>query len=377
MAYTFIDLFSGAGGLTSGFVREGLTPVLAVEIDADAADTYRTNFGDHVVGDPIENVPLSVFPRADVVIGGPPCQGFSPLGKMTGARSNLALNGLWEEYARVVEKVQPKVFVLENVPEFLKSLEFEALQRFAQSLGYEVAADVLNATHFGVPQKRRRAVVIASKGTTPWMPITVSNAVPTVAGAIGQLPPPEGRGEQLGSGRVVSGLELHFLRNPKPSSIERYKCVPPGGNRFDLMRKAPQLAPRCWIEKPTGSTDVFGRLRWDEPALTIRTEFFKPEKGRYLHPEQDRSISHLEAALLQTFDLDYRWLGTKISVARQIGNAVPPRLAAAIARVVVQLLSGATAAVGSDHEASESSRAEQAGQRSCVGRSAEETYVPV
>jgi DNA (cytosine-5)-methyltransferase 1 len=125
--------------------------------------------------------------------------------------------------------------------------------------------------------------------------------------------------------------QLHIGRNPTPVSLARYRCVPPGGNRFDLMKQRPDLTPGCWKRKKTGSTDVFGRLSWDDPALTIRTEFFKPEKGCYLHPEFDRPITHWEAARLQTFPDDYVFCGSKIEIARQIGNAVPPLLAEALA----------------------------------------------
>jgi DNA (cytosine-5)-methyltransferase 1 len=137
---------------------------------------------------------------------------------------------------------------------------------------------------------------------------------------------------------VPTEESLHWGRNPKPSSIERYKAVPPGGNRFDLARNRPDLLPACWANKPTGTTDVFGRLWWDRPSFTIRTEFFKPEKGRFLHPEAHRPITHREAARLQTFDDDFIFEGSRIEIARQIGNAVPPKLAAAIAGAVLAML---------------------------------------
>ena len=116
MSYEVIDLFNGAGGMTAGFARAGLRSVCAVEIDGDAAATYRANFGDHVWATPIEDVPDEAFPRADVVIDGPPCQGFSPLGRMSGDRANRHLNGLWREFARVIRVVEPRVFVVENWP---------------------------------------------------------------------------------------------------------------------------------------------------------------------------------------------------------------------------------------------------------------------
>lgn len=336
--HTIVDLFAGAGGMTAGFVAAGFQPVFAVEIDPDAAATYRANFGAHVAVRPIESVLNHEFPEAEVVIGGPPCQGFSPLGRMNGDGSNSALNGLWREYARALEIIKPSVFVLENVPQLLRSAEFRILVRFFEGLGYRVDAAILNAVEFDVPQKRRRAFVVGSRVGRLRLPSPSSSPARSVEDAIGHLSTPLGRGESLRRGEHASGHELHFRRNPWPISLERYRLIPPGGNRFDLMSRAPELTPSCWLNKPTGSTDVFGRLVWTEPALTIRTEFFKPEKGRYLHPDQDRAITHLEAALLQTFPENYVWSGTKLSIARQIGNAVPVRLAEAVARAVRSML---------------------------------------
>jgi DNA (cytosine-5)-methyltransferase 1 len=139
---------------------------------------------------------------------------------------------------------------------------------------------------------------------------------------------------------IFKGHELHFGRQPRPMSLERYDHVPPGGGRFDVPE---HLLPKCWLNKPTGTTDVMGRMHWDAPSLTIRTEFFKPEKGRYLHPQWDahrpdrrvnRVITHYEAALLQDFPHDFLWCGSKIEIARQIGNAVPVSLAAVLARQI-------------------------------------------
>ena len=338
-----IDLFAGAGGMTAGFVRAGFTPVLAVEVDADAAATYRANFGDHVIAAPIETVDDKQFvPGADVIIGGPPCQGFSPLGRMTGTGRNAALSGLWREYARVLRLVEPKAFVVENVPQFLRSQECDLLTRYAEDLGYTVESGTLNAADFGVPQRRRRAILIGSRVGVPSLPTADDPAVRTVADAIRGLDHPKGKGEGLAPGVMASGPDLHFNRSPRDVSIRRYKLIPEGGNRFDLMKKAPKITPQCWLNKPTGSTDVFGRLSWDEPSLTIRTEFFKPEKGRYLHPKEHRPITHLEASLLQGFEEDFVWSGGKISIARQIGNAVPPRLAEVIADEIAIMLAEAS-----------------------------------
>ncbi|HUQ33271.1 MAG TPA: DNA cytosine methyltransferase, partial [Pyrinomonadaceae bacterium] len=135
-------------------------------------------------------------------------------------------------------------------------------------------------------------------------------------------------------------FDLHFGRSPTPKSLARYKAIPQEGmNRFDLQRVAPELTPGCWIRKTSGGTDLFGRLWWNRPAFTIRTEFYKPEKGRYLHPEQNRPITHREAARFQSFPDSFRFCGSKMEVAKQIGNAVPPLLAAAVAGSVRLLLS--------------------------------------
>ncbi len=143
---------------------------------------------------------------------------------------------------------------------------------------------------------------------------------------------------------VFKSRDLHFGRKPRDLSLARYDCVPPGGGRFDVH---PELLPRCWRDKPSGTTDVMGRMRWDAPSLTIRTEFFKPEKGQYLHPQWDaadrsrrvnRVITHAEAAALQDFPEDYLWCGSKVEIAKQIGNAVPVGLAAAVAGQVREAL---------------------------------------
>jgi DNA (cytosine-5)-methyltransferase 1 len=323
---TFIDLFAGAGGLTLGFTEAGLEPVFAVELDPWAARTYKANFGAHVLDHPIESV--EAFPKSDLIIGGPPCQGFSPLGRDRDALSRTQLNQLWRHFLRAVEEVRPSVFLIENVPEFLKSDQFAAFLRACKRRikEYEIDWRVLNAADFGVPQRRRRGFVIGSRVGTPGWP-TASHGPDSTLGvpyitfrdATGDLP------------AKPTDSDLHWGRNPRPESIERYKAVPEGGNRFDLAENRPDLLPNCWRNKKSGTTDVFGRLSWDKPALTIRTEFYKPEKGRFLHPREHRPITHREAARLQTFPDSFVFEGSKIEIARQIGNAVPPRLARALA----------------------------------------------
>jgi DNA (cytosine-5)-methyltransferase 1 len=344
------DLFAGAGGITEGFRGAGFTPVAAVEFDRWAARTYAANFGDHVFGCPIEDVSVTrcgdvitwsghgadgdvlTFdtPEIDVLVGGPPCQGFSPLGRMNDWDYDDPRNQLWKHYVRILDVLQPKVFVLENVPELLKSPEFERLRAHV-SEAYDLAYNVLNASHYGVPQSRKRAIVIGNRVSKALLPIATAIRK-TVRDAIGDLP------------LKPDGKNWHLARNPRPMSIERYKVIPAGGNRFDLMRKRPDITPTCWKNKRTGSTDVFGRMLWDEPAPTIRTEFFKPEKGRYLHPKAHRPITIREAARLQTFPDDFVFVGANVQVAKQIGNAVPVALAARIALQVRSMLAADGAA---------------------------------
>ena len=350
-----IDLFAGAGGLTLGFELANVEldavryePVLAVEHDAAAALTYKTNFGVSVFDGDIEAVDPATYPEAELILGGPPCQGFSPLGRDRDDRSRHELNRLWEHFLAAVIKVEPRAFVIENVPEFQKSAEFAELRlRMASHpllKGYGYGYGVLNAVDYGVPQRRRRGIFVAARGRAevPWPPppthgesSLLTQPYRTVRETIGDLPPlPTTDAPVMRDGKQ----DLHIRRNPRGTSLERYRAVPEGGNRFDLQRSRPDLTPPCWLNKPTGTTDVMGRLWWDRPAYTIRTEFYKPEKGRYLHPLQHRPITHREAARLQTFPDEFIFEGTKIEIARQIGNAVPPILAKAIARHVAGLL---------------------------------------
>lgn len=340
-----LDLFAGAGGLSLGFEQAGLgfTPIFAVEIEAAAARTYKRNFGCPVYDGPIEA--LDAFEPADVILGGPPCQGFSPLGRDRDDASRAQLNELWRHFLRAVRQVKPRAFVIENVPEFQRSAQFARLLQLMthdpQLRKYGFAYGVLNAADYGVPQVRRRGILMAVRGagTVSWPPPPThgpdarsGSAYVTVRDAIADLPRMP-TAQDIGvdsSGRQ----DLHFRRNPRATSLARYQAIPPGGNRFDLAANRPDLTPRCWAEKPTGTTDVMGRLWWDRPSVTIRTEFFKPEKGRYLHPEADRPITHREAARLQSFPDRFEFEGTKIEVARQIGNAVPVKLATALARHV-------------------------------------------
>jgi DNA (cytosine-5)-methyltransferase 1 len=333
--YELIDLFAGCGGMTRGFEDSGrFRSRFAVELDPDAAETWRQNFGDHIFAGPIERV--EEFPRADVVIGGPPCQGFSPL-NMRGV--GLERRSLWRQYLRAIEESEPSAFVMENVPQLLRSAEYEAFRDAAEDLGYVIEGRILNAADYGVPQTRKRAIVIGSRlGPLQWPEQTHFPADDVPPGA---HPWRTFRDATRGLPRKPSGKGWHNPRNPRPMSVERYKTIPKQGEgRFDLAARRPDITPACWLRKKTGSTDVFGRLWWNRPAFTIRTEFYKPEKGRYLHPSEHRPITLREAARCMTLPDDFVLPEDQsmTSVARQIGNAVPSLLARQIADVLASHL---------------------------------------
>lgn len=355
MAYKLIDLFCGAGGMSLGFTDPrfcgGFECVLAVDNDASALATHQTNFGRNVVCGNIEDwlVKNPRIPKADIVIGGPPCQGFSLLNKK---RTGDDRRALWEPYLDVVQRCGAKLFVMENVSELYRSEELLRIERRAKRMGFRTHAVVVNAADYGAPQTRKRTLVAgwrSSEVTAPLFPPPSTHAAPgltsnlppwrTVREVIGDLGEPSGT--EIGT---KAPLDLHFGRNPTPKSLARYRAVPPGGNRFDLQKNALHLTPACWIRKTSGGTDLFGRLWWNRPSVTIRTEFFKPEKGRYLHPSEHRPITHREAARLMGFPDDFVFTGSKTEIAKQIGNAVPPNLAAAIGRMVKTTLEGSPAA---------------------------------
>ena len=358
-----IDLFSGAGGFTLGFTqlfRDQIRPVWANDFNEAAAATYNANFGDHcTVGDIVDILQDQNFevPEAELVIGGYPCQGFSLLNKK---RENDPRKQLWIPFMEVVERSGAQAFVIENVRQLYNSLEHQSINRRAADLGFQTAAAVLLAADYGVPQLRYRVFIVGSRNADPtnFFPPEPThynkngtNGQPslfdesrfpyrTVHDAIADLPPPVGT--QIRD--EPSPLNLHFGRNPTEKSKKRYRAIPKEGmNRFDLQERAPELTPACWIRKKSGGTDLFGRLWWDRPAFTIRTEFFKPEKGRYLHPVQHRPITHREAARFQSFPDNFDFKGSKIEIARQIGNAVPPALAYHVAKSVKKMLMPVTA----------------------------------
>ncbi|WP_114996447.1 DNA cytosine methyltransferase [Grimontia hollisae] len=362
MSYKVIDLFCGAGGLSAGFMygKQGtdFVGVLAIDNNKYACETYNANFaGNHCISVNIEEwlQQQDSIPQADIVIGGPPCQGFSLLNKN---REGDQRRALWEPYMDIVAASGAKMFIMENVPGLLKSDEFQDIENKSETMGFTLQKGVLNTADYGVPQTRQRAIVVGfnlkyfDREKLPTFPPAPTHRGPKsnanlplwndVRSVISDLEPPKGTEIR----DVAAPYNLHFGRKPTEISMKRYRVVPPGGNRFDLMANAPEITPKCWLNKPSGGTDLFGRLWWDRPSVTIRTEFFKPEKGRYLHPDQHRPITHREAARIMTFPDDFQFCGTKIEIAKQIGNAVPVAFAAHIAQYAEQALRATSTELG-------------------------------
>jgi len=316
-----IDLFAGCGGFSIGLKKAGFENLLAVEWDASCCETFKTNINQRILQCAIQEI--ETFPPCDLLVGGPPCQGFSNLGEKV---PNDPRRQLWRHFLRAVKDSKPLIFIMENVPPLLKSAEYQEIKKEAEELGYTVEGRILNSAHYGVPQQRKRVFIIGSHIGNPVFPHPThrnpnqeptfeDNQLPswlTVIDAISDLP------------AEPDGENWHIGRNPTEMSKKRYRSIPPGGNRWNLPKN---LMPECWKKKTKGGTDLFGRLWWDKPSVTIRTEFYKPEKGRYLHPVENRPITHREAARLQGFQDNFTFIGKKIEVGIQIGNAVPPPLA--------------------------------------------------
>ena len=358
-----LDLFAGAGGLTTGLSSAPglrIDPVAAVEFDKAAAATYTLNHGGHIVGGRLVGGPVYAGPiqdwladvppvEVDLVVGGPPCQGFSTLGKQD---VDDERNFLWRKYAEAVQRSTPRYFVLENVPAFLTSPQWEVFRAELDGgmlADYRIDFGILNAADYGAVQARRRVIVIGHRKDqlAPGMPVktherhhlTLEEVFRRIPDRVDRVGLPDGTVWYEGKDRPgpFSTRQLHFGRNYTSLSLQRFARIPEKGNRFDLPD---ELLSPCWRKHRTGSGDVMGRLHLDKPSVTIRTEFFKPEKGRYLHPTEDRVITHYEAAMIQGFPLDYQWVGTREEIARQIGNAVPIPLGQAIGRQLLRAFVG-------------------------------------
>ena len=346
MKPTVIDLFAGVGGLSLGFENCGFDVVLANEYDASIATAYEINHKDTkmICGD-ITSLDLGkVFSdyrgNIDVVIGGPPCQGFSQKGQRKTIHDER--NFLFKYYVKVVELVKPLYFVMENVPNLLtaeRGYFRKEIEELFNSMGYELKMGVLNASDYGVPQNRRRAVIIGKYGSeAPDLPTPLKTIV-TIWDAISDLAfLDSGEGEEIQQYRIEP--ESAYQERLRSGSKELYNHVATRHSELALERLAmiPPNAGREVLPKEHRTKSIYSgtwtRMRKDEISVTITTRFDTPSSGKFTHPFLNRAITVREAARLQSFPDKFHFVGNKGSQMKQVGNAVPPLLASAIANAI-------------------------------------------
>ena len=318
--FSAIDLFSGCGGLSEGLKQAGFKVIAGVEVDKNAAKAYRMNHADTVLfEDDIRKLDTGKILKLlrgnplHLLAGCPPCQGFSSLRKLN--RKSAVWderNGLIDEYYRFVEELNPLTIMLENVPGIVDYSLFKAIIIKLEKLGYYLVYKVVNVANYSVPQRRKRLVLLGSK----LCEIDIAkglNTLTTVKTALSKLI------------KNNENDELHKNYPKHKQHIQKMISLIPknGGSRKDLPNK---YILDCHKKRNVGFNDVYGRLCWDKVSSTITGGCLNPSKGRFLHPEEDRCISAREAALLQTFPIDYKFPSDipRAELALLIGNALPP-----------------------------------------------------
>lgn len=334
-APTAVDLFSGCGGLSLGLKQAGFRVTCAVEIDPKAQETYRLNHSDvPLIPFDVRKIRVRALMRElgmkpgqlDLLAGCPPCQGFSRIRTRNKSSSDAdARNDLIFEFLRFVRGFRPKAVMLENVPALKDDPRFAIFWAEMQRLGYRGRPEIQDAAKFGVPQRRRRLIYLAVRGTYPLPELDASGELKTVQDAIGALGP-----------AGMSGDPIHDIpENREPKTLALIKAVPhDGGSRTDLPEQ-------FWLschETTDGFKDVYGRMSWKLPAPTITGGCHNPSKGRFLHPVHDRAITLREAALLQGFPASYKFNAEhgKEAIALMIGNALPPPFISAHATALIK-----------------------------------------
>ncbi len=331
---TAIDLYCGAGGLTEGLKQAGFAVIGAVDVAPLASEAYRINHPDTIVWErdirrlsPAEMMTrLQLEPgELDLLAGCPPCQGFSTMRThRRGTNVEDRRNGLVAQFARFAEALRPRTLMMENVPALKGDRRFKLMLKRLERLGYELNDEVLDAADYGVPQRRRRLVLLGCQGVR--VAFAPADGVgSTVRDALASLPRPDRSSDPLHNHGERRSEEIRQLIRDIPRD---------GGSRTDLGPSR-QLACHTRLD---GWRDVYGRMAWDELAPTITGGCINPSKGRFLHPEEDRAITLREAALLQSFPPGYSFPLTqgKYRAADLIGNALPPRF---VARQAEQLAS--------------------------------------
>lgn len=344
--FRILDLFCGAGGMSYGMhLNPHFKTVVALDINDKLSITLKQNMPDvHVIVGDIktqevkdEVIEQSVKQRVNMIIGGPPCQGYSMKGKKLGL--NDPRNFLFIEYLKLVEKLQPDVFVIENVKTLLSTSKGwfrDEIISAITKLGYNVDVGVMKASDYGVPQTRERTIFICCKNKKIELPLPTCNKPVTVRDAISDLAylesgegafeqdykyPAKSRYQET-MRKNSTKLYNHKASNHAQIAIQKLQMIPP--------EKGKEFLPEELLGKQKFHS-TWGRLKWDEPSPTIDTRFDAASNGTNNHPVLNRAITAREAARIQSFDDTYIFYGTKVAVRIQIGNAVPPLMAKAIA----------------------------------------------
>jgi DNA (cytosine-5)-methyltransferase 1 len=340
---TYVDLFAGAGGLSIGLERAGFNLVHAVEIDEDARASFAANrdgLSADDLSEDIREIDTNDIPEivgddtVDLVAGGPPCQGFSEVVSPDGTDER---NHLFTYFIDWVNKLQPDAALFENVRGMEKTAGgkfLDAVRKSFAKLGYEVTHRVVNSSNFGVPQFRRRLLVLATKDKVTENPLEGFDldpvAIPSVMDGIGDLPvvaPNERKHEYRTEPQTMIQKDLrgdcesvtaHQAANHTDDLVEMISHVPDGGSKEDIPEE---------LQPSSGYHNSYSRLKSDEPAVAITSNMSKPSSARCIHPFQDRGLTPREGARLQTFPDSYEFTGGLVSIRKQIGNAVPPYLA--------------------------------------------------
>lgn len=337
---TAVDLFAGAGGATQGLADAGFDVLASVESDPVAAESYRVNHpGVQLVEEDIRSVDpeelrvgLGVKRGALTLLKAcPPCQAYSSIGKGDPADPR---NDLVAEVWRFARAFSPRIVMLENVTGLARDERLPRLVRQLRAVGYSAKTYVLDATAFGVPQRRRRLIVVAVRDGVRELPASLVEVLPEWFGE-GAM---KTAGEALSlAARVDPDQDrLHRPRVPSPAVAQRLAALPIGGSRFDLSDEH-RLDCHSRLDR-RDATASYGRIRADAPAPTMTTRCTTPACGQFVHPTEPRALTLREAATIQTFPLTYTFRGGVGQVERQIGNAVPVRMAHGLGMCAAALL---------------------------------------
>ena len=352
-SFRILDLFCGAGGLSYGMEKNPyFKTVVALDNDPTVAETFKKNMPDShvIIGDITdcnvkkELIKKSQFLHVNMIVGGPPCQGYSNKGKKLGLADPR--NFLFREYLSLVKEIKPEVFIIENVKALLSASNGwfrDEIVSAIKALGYHINFGVLNAANYGVPQARERAIFICSKQKPISLPKPTVKKYTTVRDAISDiayLESGEGKFEQMYKNIALTSYQKlmrqnsvalfnHIASKHKQVAIDKLKLIPP--------ERGKECLPKELRGKQKFKT-TWGRLKWDETSPTIDTRFDAASNGTNNHPFLNRAITPREAARIQSFDDKFIFYGSKVHIRKQIGNAVPPLMAEAIANHILEEL---------------------------------------